>query len=270
MTISYNWLNKYLPVLIAPEKLSEILTSVGLEVESMHKYDSLKGGLQGIVTGEVLTCEKHPDADKLKVTTINVGEESPLQIVCGASNVAKGQKVIVAMPGTTLYPSGGESFTIKKAKIRGVESSGMICAEDEIGTGESHEGIIVLDDAIEPGKPASSIYNNYSDHIFEIGLTPNRMDAMSHRGVAKDVLAWLNYHEHKGLALKEDKTQSAQSTGDSGFTVEIKNTDCCKRYCSAYIKGIEVKESPESMKNLLKAIGVKPINNIVDLSLIHI
>ena len=266
MTISYNWLHKYLPVKIDPDKLSSILTSVGLEVESMHSYDSIKGGLQGIVTAEVIACDKHPDADKLKVTTVHVGSGENLQIVCGAANVTAGQKVIVALPGATLYPSDGEPFTIKKAKIRGIESSGMICAEDEIGIGNSHEGIMVLDASTIPGKPAGELFHNYNDIIYEIGLTPNRMDAMSHRGTAKDVMAWLTYHEGTEPNLNPEGTGITEISGSNPFKIEIQNPDGCKRYCGAYMTGIEVKESPQELKDQLKAIGVKPINNIVDIT----
>ncbi|MGB4885557.1 MAG: phenylalanine--tRNA ligase subunit beta, partial [Ferruginibacter sp.] len=175
MTISYNWLCNYLPEKPLPEALSKILTAIGLEVESLELKESIKGGLKGLVTGEVLTCEKHPDADKLKLTTVNTGNGTALQIVCGAANVAAGQKVIVAVAGTCIYPLAGEPFIIKKTKIRGIASEGMICAEDEIGLGESHDGIIVLPAGTEVGKPAASLYHLSSDYIFEIGLTPNRM-----------------------------------------------------------------------------------------------
>ena len=198
MIISYNWLCQYLPVHPEPEKLSKILTSIGLEVESLHPYESYPGGLRGLVVGEVLECSKHPDADKLKVTKVSVGNGHALQIVCGASNVAQGQKVVIAPIGTTIYPIAGEAFTMKKAKIRGVDSQGMICAEDEIGTGSSHDGIMVLDESIAPGTAVSTLFDSYSDHIFQIGLTPNRIDAMSHLGVARDVCAWLSHHEAKG------------------------------------------------------------------------
>ena len=192
MTISYNWLSEYLPETIEPEKLSKILTSIGLEVESFEKYEEVKGGLKGLVIGEVLSCEKHPNADKLTLTKVNIGNGEPLQIVCGAPNVAAGQKVVVATVGTTIYPINGEPLTMKKAKIRGVESYGMICAEDEIGLGRSHAGIMVLPADAKVGIPAAEYFKPYEDYIFEIGLTPNRMDAMSHLGVARDVCAYLN------------------------------------------------------------------------------
>jgi phenylalanyl-tRNA synthetase beta chain len=195
MTISYNWLSDYLPEAIEPEKLSKILTSIGLEVESLEKYESIKGGLAGLVIGEVLgSCEQHPNADKLKVTKVNVGAGEPLQIVCGANNVAAGQKVIVATTGTTIYPVTGDPLTMRVAKIRGVESHGMICAEDEIGLGTDHAGIIVMPENAVPGSAAADYFKPYSDWIYEIGLTPNRMDAMSHFGVARDVCAYLTHH----------------------------------------------------------------------------
>ena len=197
MTISYNWLSEYLPEKVAPEKLSKILTSIGLEVESLEDYEEIKGGLNGLVTGEVMSCEKHPDADKLKVTTVSIGQDALLQIVCGAANVAAGQKVVVAPVGCTIYPLGGEPIKLKKAKIRGVESEGMICAEDEIGMSNNHDGILVLPADTIVGKKLTELFKPYRDHIFEIGLTPNRMDAMSHLGVARDVCAWLSVHNKK-------------------------------------------------------------------------
>ena len=202
MTISYQWLCEYLPEIIEPEKLSRILTSIGLEVESLEKYESIKGGMAGLIIGEVMECTQHPNADKLKVTSVNLGSGEPLQIVCGASNVAIGQKVVVATAGTTLYPISGEPITLRIAKIRSVESHGMICAEDEIGIGNSHAGIIVLPPDVKTGSLAVDYFKPYTDWIFEIGLTPNRMDAMSHYGVAKDVCAYLTHHQ------KESKTMN--------------------------------------------------------------
>src|SRR6478735_12204509 len=196
MTISYNWLNNYLPEKIEPGKLSEILTSIGLEVESLEIFENFKGALKGLVTGEVISCEPHPNADKLKVTKVDINNGEPLQIVCGAPNVAAGQKVIVAPVGVTIYPLNGNAITMKVAKIRGVKSFGMICAEDEIGLSEDHGGIMVLPADTAKGKPVAELFNVYSDWIYEIGLTPNRMDAMSHIGVAKDVCAWLSHHQN--------------------------------------------------------------------------
>ena len=208
MTISYHWLSEYLPEIIEPERLSKILTSIGLEVEHMETYESIKGGLQGLVVGEVIECEQHPNADKLKVTKVNIGAELPLQIVCGANNVAVGQKVVVAITGTTIYPTSGEPLTMQVAKIRGTESHGMICAEDEIGLSANHDGILILPNDIAPGTSVADYFKPYTDIVFEIGLTPNRMDAMSHYGVAKDVCAYLT-HQQK----KEIKPQNIFSNG---------------------------------------------------------
>ena len=194
MTISYRWLSEYLPQTVRPEELSNILTSIGLEVESLENFENFKGGLAGLVVGEVLEVIPHPNADKLKLTKVDTGGAAPLGIVCGASNVMVGQKVVVAVVGTTIYPKGKEPMTMKLAKIRGEQSEGMICAEDEIGVSDDHAGIIVLDAAIKAGTPVADIYEYYQDWIYEIGLTPNRMDAMSHYGVAKDVCAYLSYH----------------------------------------------------------------------------
>ena len=267
MIISYNWLSEYLPVSIEPQKLGKILTSIGLEVESLHKYESIKGALEGIVTGEIITCEKHPDADKLKITTVNIGEVEPVQIVCGASNVAAGQRVIVATVGSTLYPSAGEPINIKKAKIRGVESFGMICAEDEIGLGESHAGIMVLADETVPGTKASTIFETYNDYIIEIGLTPNRMDAMSHLGVARDVCAYLWHHDKKELrAVSPFKNGFKADNNELPITVAIQNNEACKRYAGISISAITVAESPVWLQNKLRSIGLKPINNIVDIT----
>ncbi len=267
MIISYNWLSEYLPVTIDTERLSKILTSIGLEVESLHKYESLKGGLEGIVVGEVLTCEKHPDADKLKITTVNIGAAEPSQIVCGASNVAAGQKVIVATVGAMLYPSNSEPFQIKKAKIRGVESFGMICAEDEIGLGESHDGIMVLDADKIPGTKAAELFETYTDYIYEIGLTPNRMDAMSHLGVARDVCAYLWHHDKQELrAISPFKNNFKADNSELVIDVKIENNDACKRYAGVSISNIKVGESPTWLQNKLKAIGLRSINNIVDVT----
>lgn len=274
MKISYKWLKEYLPkdniafsVLESPQKLADILTSVGLEVESLEKYEEIKNELDGLIAGEVIACEKHPDADKLKVTMVNIGKEETLQIVCGAPNVAVGQKVVVAQVGTTLYPKNAASFTIKKAKIRGVESNGMLCAEDEIGIGESHAGIIVLPQNVIPGTSIKEYYQPYSDWIYEIGLTPNRMDAMSHIGVAKDVCAYLSHHYNT-----EIRTISAfinifnPDTTSQKIEVSIENTEACSRYAGVSISGIHVGASPVWLQNRLKSIGVRPISNIVDIT----
>ena len=266
MTISYNWLSEYLPAKVEPERLSKILTSIGLEVESLEKYESIKGGLKGLITAEIVECEKHPDADKLKVTKVNTGSEI-LQVVCGAPNAAAGQKVILALPGTTIYPSEGEPNTLKKAKIRGVESNGMICAEDEIGTGNSHEGILVLPADTAIGQPASSLFKVYEDHIFEIGLTPNRMDAMSHLGVAKDVCAWLSHHDKKGTTAVVPYKNGFKTNGQPApVTVKVENTKDCPRYAGISISNITVGDSPDWLKRRLQSIGVKSISNIVDIT----
>ena len=266
MTISYNWLLQYLPKNISTERLSKILTAIGLEVESMEQYSLIKGGLDGLVVGEVISCEKHQDADKLNITQVNIGGEMPLQIVCGANNVAAGLKVVVATVGTILHPTAGNSFEIKKAKIRGAESNGMLCAEDEIGLGTNHDGIIVLKDDIAVGTAVSSMYENYEDVIFEIGLTPNRMDAMSHKGVARDVIAYLNHHDKTNLSLAEPKRFTTDASLPNVVEVSILNPEKCSRYCGVSISDIEVKESPAWLKQKLQAIGVQPINNIVDIT----
>ncbi len=267
MTISYNWLSEYLPVSIEPEKLSRILTSIGLEVESLEKYESIKGGLQGLVIGEVISCEKHPDADKLSITQVNIGEGEPLQIVCGAANVAAGQKVVVATVGSIIYPSTGEPMTMKKAKIRGTESFGMICAEDEIGLGTGHEGILVLPENVTVGMPAADYFKPYTDCIFEIGLTPNRMDAMSHLGTARDVCAWLNHHDKKDAQVKSPfKNGFKVDNQGRQFKVVVENETACPRYAGVSITGVTVKESPQWLKDRLKSIGLRPISNIVDIT----
>jgi phenylalanyl-tRNA synthetase beta chain len=267
MKISYNWLCDYLPEQVPVEKLSKILTAIGLEVESVEPYESIKGGLNGVVVGEVLTCDKHPDADKLKLTTVNVGADAPLQIVCGAANVAAGQKVVVALSGTTIYPAKGEPLTLSKRKIRGVESNGMICAEDELGMGDSHDGIMVLDASAVPGTPAAKMFDVYVDHIIEIGLTPNHMDAMSHLGVARDVCAWLSHHNRSDVRPKQPSTNAFKSDSNvMSIPVEVENATACARYSGLSLKGITVKPSPTWMQNRLKAIGLRPINNIVDIT----
>jgi phenylalanyl-tRNA synthetase beta chain len=266
MTISYNWLSEYLPERIEPAVLSNILTSVGLEVESLEQYEEVKGGLKGLVIGEVLEVTKHPEADKLQLTKVDVGSEV-LNIVCGAPNVAVGQKVLVATIGTTIYPASGGEMTMKKAKIRGQESHGMICAEDEIGIGESHAGIMVLPDETVKGSPAVDYFKPYSDWIFEIGLTPNRMDAMSHLGVAKDVCAYINHHYKKDAQVKYPFTNNFKPDNKSlEIKVDVQNTKACPRYAGVSITGVKVQQSPQWLQKKLKAIGVRPINNIVDIT----
>ncbi len=261
MTISYNWLKEYIDIPESPDELSHILTSTGLEVEGVEVFETIKGSLQGLVIGEVITCAKHPNADKLSVTTVDVGENKILPIVCGAPNVAAGQKVVVALPGSTLYPKSGEKFTIKATKIRGERSEGMICAEDEIGLGESHDGIIVLQTDLPNGTPASQYYKIESDHVIEIGLTPNRADAASHVGVARDIKA----AKKRELKLPD---VSAFTIGNKNLpiAVEVENYDACPRYSAVTISGVTVTESPAWLKQRLEAIGQTPINSIVDIT----
>ena len=267
MTISYNWLSEYLPEKLEPEKLSKILTSIGLEVESLENYEELKGGLEGLIIGEVMECSKHPDADKLSLTQVNIGTEELLQIVCGASNVAIGQKVVVATVGATIYPISGEPITMKKAKIRGLESFGMICAEDEIGLSDNHAGIMVLPSDTKVGLPAADYFGTYNDVIFEIGLTPNRMDAMSHLGVAKDVCAYLSHHNKKDTHVKSPFKNNFKPNHE-GLQIEvvIENELDCQRYSGVALQGVTIAESPKWLQQKLKSIGLRPINNIVDIT----
>jgi len=267
MTISYKWLSEYLPVTVEPERLSRILTSIGLEVESMTNYEEVKGGLQGLVIGEVLSTEKHPNADKLTLTKVSVGNGEPLQIVCGAPNVAAGQKVVVATVGTTIYPSIGDPLTMKIAKIRSVESHGMICAEDEIGMGTSHDGILVLPADAKVGMPADEYFQPYDDVIYEIGLTPNRMDAMSHWGVARDVSAYLSHHDKQDIKPKLPNGNSFKVDNTSlTLDVKVENEKACPRYSGVSIANVTIAPSPKWLQQKLKAIGLRPINNIVDIT----
>jgi phenylalanyl-tRNA synthetase beta chain len=267
MTISYNWLSDYLPITVEPDRLSKILTSLGLEVESMERYEELKGGLKGLVIGEVIACEPHPNADKLKLTKVDTGNAEPLQIVCGAPNVATGQKVVVAAVGATIYPKNGEPLNMKVAKIRGVESYGMICAEDEIGLSDTHNGIMVLPGNVQPGTPAANYFHPYTDWVFEIGLTPNRMDAMSHLGVAKDICAFLSHHNKKEYRVKTPYTGVFKADNNKApISVSIGNKEACRRYSGLSIAGVTIKESPQWLQHKLKAIGLRPINNIVDIT----
>ncbi|HLU88132.1 MAG TPA: phenylalanine--tRNA ligase subunit beta, partial [Taishania sp.] len=267
MKVSYNWLKQYTTISATPEELDKILTDTGLEVEGVEKIEAVKGGLTGVVVGKVLTCEKHPDADKLKVTTVDVGAGEPLQIVCGAPNVAAGQKVVVATVGTTLWPTPEEAFKIKLSKIRGVESQGMLCAEDELGIGKSHAGIMVLDEAIEVGTPASKVFNLEDDYTIEIGLTPNRADAMGHIGVVRDYIAYANFHQQASLKLEMPNVQDC-STGTNQKTVSIEVADAtlCPKYAGLTIDGVTIKPSPSWLQNKLRAVGISPINNIVDIT----
>jgi phenylalanyl-tRNA synthetase beta chain len=267
MTISYHWLSEYLPTTISPEKLATILTSIGLEVESLEKIENFKGGLAGLVVGEVVELSQHPNADKLKLAKVNTGGDRPLNIVCGASNIALGQKVVVAVVGTTIYPKNAEAgITMKLAKIRGEESEGMICAEDEIGVSDDHSGIIILDAAIKVGTPVADLYSYYQDWVYEIGLTPNRMDAMSHYGVAKDVCAYLSYHEAPTSAVSPLTKVAIKDAAVKPFKVIIEDQKACGRYSGLVIEGVKVADSPSWLKNKLNAIGVRSINNIVDIT----
>ncbi|HKZ37064.1 MAG TPA: phenylalanine--tRNA ligase subunit beta, partial [Chryseolinea sp.] len=261
MTISYNWLKEYIDLTESAEEIGQVLTSTGLEVESVEIHETVKGGLKGLVVGEVLTCVKHPNADKLSLTTVDVGDARILSIVCGAQNVSAGQKVIVAVPGTTIHPLSGEPFTIKATKIRGELSEGMICAEDEIGLGNSHDGVIVLKDSPANGTPAAQYYNVQSDHILEIGLTPNRADAASHVGVARDIKA----SKDRDVKLPSVDSFHIDNTQLS-IQVEVENLIACPRYSALTISGLAVRESPNWLKQRLSAIGLTPINNIVDIT----
>ena len=264
MKISFNWLKHYISLDLSPEETCKILTDTGLEVEGLEKVESIRGGLEGLVIGEVLTKTKHPDADRLNVTTVNIGQGDPLQIVCGAPNVETGQKVVVATVGTTLYPNPEESFKIKKSKIRGVESIGMICAEDEIGLGESHDGIMVLPADTEIGQEAKTFFNIEADYLIEIGLTPNRADAMGHIGVARDLKAFLNFHKNDQKVIDWPDTTKATYSGQ--FKVNIEDNSHCPRYAYAILKGLKIGPSPDWMQNKLRTIGLSPINNVVDIT----
>ncbi len=266
MKISYNWLKEYLPIDLEPKKVSQLLTDSGLEVEGEEMFQSVKGGLEGLIIGEVLTKEKHPDADRLNLTTVDIGSGIPANIVCGAPNVDVGQKVVVAPVGATIHPIEGDGFKMKKAKIRGQLSEGMICGEDEIGLGVGHDGIMVLDNSAIAGTKASKYFAVETDTIFEIGLTPNRADGMSHYGVARDLRAVLVNLGEKPI-LKAPATNSFQKDNDKlSIDIEIKNQEACPRYAGVTITGIAVNESPKWLQNRLNSIGLKPINNIVDVT----
>ncbi|MDR2027008.1 MAG: phenylalanine--tRNA ligase subunit beta [Prevotellaceae bacterium] len=261
MKISYNWLKEYIYFEETPEKIAEILTSTGLEVESVEYIETVKGGLNGVFVGHVLSCGKHPDADRLHITTVDTGGEQPLQIVCGAPNVAEGQKVAVATVGTTLYFASGEEVRIKKSKIRGVESFGMICAEDELGLGSSHEGIMVLDRDTVPGTPLKDLLQLENDAVFEIGLTPNRADAASHFGVARDLAAYFRKN-----AVLPDVSNFMIDNYSNPCEVEIEDGDGCLRYSGITVSDVRIKPSPDWLQKRLKAIGIKPKNNVVDIT----
>lgn len=265
MKISNNWLKDYLKTDLKSEKISEYLTDIGLEVEGLEKYESVKGNLEGITVGKVLTCEQHPNADKLKKTTVDVGNGKILNIVCGAPNVNAGQIVPVAVVGTTIYTKDGGSFEIKEAKIRGEVSQGMICSEDELGLGENHDGIMILDESYKIGDPFADYFTLATDEVFEIGLTPNRTDAMSHYGVARDLNAFLTSNQ---LKAEFEKAVSKPITveGSTNFELDVEDAALCPRYIGAVIENVKVADSPDWLKNRLKAIGISPINNIVDIT----
>ena len=265
MNISYKWLKEYVDFDLGAEQVAEALTSIGLEVGSVEEVQAIKGGLQGLVVAEVLTCEPHPNSDHMHVCSVNIGAEEPVQIVCGAPNVAQGQKVIVATLGTKLY-DGDECFTIKRSKLRGIESLGMICAEDEIGIGTSHDGIIVLPQEAKVGTPAAEYYGIESDWVIEVDITPNRADACSHYGVARDLYAWLVRNGHKTALHRTDVSSFAADNNDLDIDIVVENAEACPRYCGVTIKGCEVKESPEWLQTKLRTIGVRPINNVVDVT----
>ena len=267
MTISLLWLNDYLKLNLTPEEISEALTSIGLEVEKVETWESVKGGLRGVVAGKVLTCERHPDADRLSVTTVNVGNATPSHIVCGANNIAAGQTVWVAVPDTEVFDKTGKPFTIKVSKIRGQMSEGMICAEDELGLGANHDGIIVLPDSVSVGTKASEYYQVSSDTLFEIGLTPNRADATSILGVAYDLAAYLSVQQDTFFTVSSPAIPEIKSsTAASKFKVTVKNSKACPRYSGVVVSGIKTGPSPTWMQQRLQAIGVKSINNVVDIT----
>lgn len=265
MNISYNWLKEYVDFDLTPDEVAAALTSIGLETGSVEEVQSVKGGLEGLVVGEVLTCEPHPNSDHMHVTTVNLGQGEPVQIVCGAPNVAAGQKVVVATLGTKLY-DGDECFTIKKSKLRGVESVGMLCAEDEIGIGTDHAGIIVLPETVVPGTLAKDYYNIKSDYVLEVDITPNRADACSHYGVARDLYAYL-LQNGKQTSLKKPSVDAfAVENHDLDINVTVENSEACPRYAGVTVKGVTVKESPEWLQNKLRLLGLRPINNVVDIT----
>ena len=265
MNISYKWLKEYVDFDLTPQQVSDALTSCGLEVDALEEVQSIKGGLKGLYVGKVLTCEMHPDSDHLHVTTVDLGKGEPQQIVCGAPNVAAGQKVIVADLGCVLY-DGDKEFTIKKSKLRGVESNGMICAEDEIGIGQDHAGIMVLPEDAVVGTPAAEYFHLESDWVIEIDITANRSDALSHWGVARDLYAWMKQNGYETSLHRPDCEEFKIDNEDLDIDVEIENTDACRRYVGLSITDCEVKESPEWLKTKLNVIGLRPINNIVDIT----
>jgi len=266
MKISYNWLKQFIKTDWTSEETAILLTDLGLEVEGVEKFQSVKGGLEGIVVGHVLTCVQHPNADRLKLTTVDIGTGTPIQIVCGAANVAAGQKVPVATIGTTLFDADGNSFVIKKGKIRDQESHGMICAEDELGLGTSHDGIMVLNEDLKPGTPAAKVFNIENDEVLEIGLTPNRADAMSHMGVARDLRAGLLQKNISSEFITPSVSNFRVDKRTLKMDISIENAQLAPRYCGVTISGVTVKPSPDWLQNRLKSIGIMPKNNIVDIT----
>ena len=266
MNISFNWLSEFLKIDLKIEEVSEILTDIGLEVEGIEDYEQYKGGLNGLIVGKVVSCEQHPNADRLKLTKINIGDESNLQIVCGAPNVKLNQKVVVATVGTILHPINNDKFKITKSKIRGEISQGMLCAEDEIGIGNSHEGIVVLDSKVKAGTKVSKIYENYCDHVFNIGLTPNRSDAMSHLGVARDLRAALMHKGHKTELITPSVSSFHINSRIQKININVHDPNLCPRFTGVCIENISVNESPSWLKNRLKSVGLTPLNNVVDIT----
>lgn len=265
MNISYKWLKEYVDFSLTPQQVADALTSEGLEVDSLEEVPAIRGGLKGIVVGEVLECDPHPDSDHMHVCSVNLGEKEPVQIVCGASNIAKGQKVMVATIGCVLY-DGDKEFKIKKSRLRGIDSYGMICAEDEIGVGKDHKGIIVLPQDTTPGTPAAEYYNLESDYVIEIDITPNRADACSHYGVARDLYAWLVRNGYETSIHRPSVDDFKIDNEDLNIDIEVENSEACPRYCAITVKDCEVKESPEWLKTKLETIGLRSINNIVDIT----
>lgn len=265
MNISYKWLKEYVDFSLTPQQVADALTSEGLEVDSLEEVPAIRGGLKGIVVGEVLECDPHPDSDHMHVCSMNLGEKEPVQIVCGASNIAKGQKVMVATIGCVLY-DGDKEFKIKKSRLRGIDSYGMICAEDEIGVGKDHNGIIVLPQDTKPGTPAAEYYNLESDYVIEIDITPNRADACSHYGVARDLYAWLVRNGYETSIHRPSVDDFKIDNEDLNINIEVENSEACPRYCAITVKDCEVKESPEWLKTKLETIGLRSINNIVDIT----
>lgn len=265
MNISYKWLKEYVDFSLTPQQVADALTSEGLEVDSLEEVPAIRGGLKGIVVGEVLECDPHPDSDHMHVCSVNLGEKEPVQIVCGASNIAKSQKVMVATIGCVLY-DGDKEFKIKKSRLRGIDSYGMICAEDEIGVGKDHNGIIVLPQDTKPGTPAAEYYNLESDYVIEIDITPNRADACSHYGVARDLYAWLVRNGYETSIHRPSVDDFKIDNEDLNIDIEVENSEACPRYCAITVKDCEVKESPEWLKTKLETIGLRSINNIVDIT----